>query len=544
MVKNDDLSLPDSLKTQLTKFIGDLKAYNAKREYPRPEKDYRFLHDFYTRFFADRNKRADEVISSDYSRVKEIANAQFPATTLWNLCMDGRVLAVLINGASAGVGSSIRVPGGILREFVYGTNGKLTLIENSNFAFIMRRALKRFKTKKIFEVYDSHVGCAARKGEEMSHGKIPEDAGLLADVIYKKQMAEATIAFVQKHFSDSIWIVPIQTSFDPHSGFMYMGLETDAALAYAQEHGGEYTEEVIRELVEKERILSTEYLISQTGLENIFKKYVFPLEWQKKYSESARIFWENIEAFKNDAMPLFTKAVLTVYPHLKTENPEMQDELKERALLLLTNAYSGYLHNKQHIGTGTESNERYRYPYGVHREEGIKVSEGGYPPYEISMFVVFSLDIKNLPANIELAAGLVRSNRREKRVYDRSETYKSTEEFVEAPVPVVVQEIIREKVTDEEWEELGKVEWKDLPHNWNTLSDKEFFTYLQRKTNMSIAVANGINRLRERMAFLYDPEHPTSGHLVQQYKVALPVVVGINRKNYFIIPFVKLGFPE
>src|SRR5690606_36982889 len=103
------------------------------------EKDYIFLKDFYLRFLADRNTRSDDVSSTEYAQIKKLANEQFPAVTLWNFCMDGRVLSVLSNGASAGVGSSVRVPGGILREFVYGDDGKLMLLENSNFAFIMRR---------------------------------------------------------------------------------------------------------------------------------------------------------------------------------------------------------------------------------------------------------------------------------------------------------------------------------------------------------------------------------------------------------------------
>lgn len=536
-----------TLKRQLEDFIDDLEAYNKKREFPRPGKDYDFLRDFYTRFFKDRNARAFEVSSSEYKKVKDLANQQFPAVTLWNLCMDGRVLAVLINGASAGVGSSIRVPGGILREFVFGEDGKLALLENSNFAFIMRRALKRFNTKTIYEVYDSHVGCAARNAEEMAFGKLPRDAGLLTDVLYKKQMAQATLNFVAKHFRDTIRIVPIQTSFDPHSGFLYMGLETKKALSYAGTHGGEFDEEVLQALVEQNIILSTEQLIDRANLEEIFRDHVFSLNWKENYQQSAKHFWENIALFRDRVLPGIGKKILQIYPELAEPTQSAKEELAERAILLLTNAYSGYLHNKKHLevhaaGALEEEEEYHKYPYGVHREEGIKVSEGGHPPYEISTFVVFSLDTKNLPGNIELAAGLIRNNRREKRVQDRSRLYTSTQEFVEAPVPVVVQEIVREEISEEEWERVSEIKWGDLPKNWDTMSEKDFFIYLQRKSNMSLAIAKGLNHLRERVAFLYDPEYPTSEHLLSGAKAALPVIVGLNRKNYFVIPFVKLGF--
>ncbi len=530
--------LLNNLHKQIDQFISNLEAFNQKREFPRSSKDYTFLKNFYTSFFENRNERSEEIGSPEYAEVKKIANAQFPATTLWNLCMDGRVLAILINGATAGIGSSVRVPGGILREFVYGEDGKLTLLENSNFAFIMRRALKKFKTKKIFEVYDSHIGCAARKGEEMSQGKIPQDAGLLQDVLYKKQMAEATIQFVRKNFSESVNIIPIQTSFDPHTGYLYMGLETENALSFVQEKGGEFTEEVLKELVENNLIIYTEKLITDAELVGVFEKYSFVLDWKKNYVQSAKLFWNNINEFKNLVIPQIKNVLFEVYPHLKEDTKDAEEELLERAMLLLTNAYSGYLHNSGVI----DEHEHHKYPYGVHREEGIKVSEGGYPPYEISMFVVFSLDVKNLSANIELAAGLVRSNRREGRVVDRSQIFETVEEFAQAPVPIVVQEVVRDEIDDSEWEIVSQIDWKDLPSNWDTMSEKEFYNYIQRKSNMSIAMANGLNRLRERMAYLYDPEQPTSGRLVQQFKVALPVVVAANRMNYFIVPFTKLGF--
>lgn len=537
---SESKTLPENLKEQVHSFIKQFESYNKKRQFPRDKKDYLFLEDFFVQFIKDRNKRADEVSSLEYKKVKKIANAQFPSITLWNLCMDGRVLAVLMNGASAGVGSSVRVPGGLLREFVYGENGNIFLLENSNYAFILNRALKKFGTKKIFEIYDSHIGCAARKAEEMAHGKLPNDAGLLQDVIYKKQMANATVNFVKEHLNSDFSVIPIQTSFDPHNGFMYMGLETEKALSYAKKGGNEYTDELLKKLVEKKIIISTEDLIKKIGLNILFSKYSFMLDWKSQYLQSSKQFWITISKIKSESLPLIKKELLVIYPHLSSKRIEAQDELTERAMLILTNAYSGFLNNN--MQQEKKVGQHYSYPFGVHREEGVKVSEGGYPPYDISMFVVFSLDNDNLPANIELAATLVRNNRREGRVLDRSKTYSSQQEFAEAPVPVVIQEIVREKIEDREWEKLSQIDWGDLPGDWDTLSTKKFFEYLQKKANMPISVANAINSLRERMMVLYNPQQPTSGHLVQNFKIALPLIVGSNRRNFFVVPFLKLGF--
>lgn len=529
------------LREQVASFIEELENYNKKHEFPRHERDYRFLEDFFIRFFEDRNYRASEVESEEYKNIMQSASEQFPATTLWNLCMDGRVLAVLVNGASAKIGSSVRVPGGILREFVYSQNGKLMLIEDSKFAFIMRRALERFKTKKIYEVYDSHIGCAARKAEELSHGKDPHDAGLLADVLFKREMAEATMDFVNKHYSDNVKIIPIQISFDPQKGFLYMGLETSNALAYAQENGGEFTKEVLDELVDKKLIISTEQLLEHALVSKLFKKYSFDLNWGSDYTNSAKNFWQSIAEMKKEILPVIYESLISIYPHLAGKGLDEKEELEERGILLLTSSFSGYLNNKYYLSDSPNKGISV-YPYSIHREEGVKLSEGGYPPYKISMFVVFSLDEKNLPANTELAATLVRTNRKEKRVIDRSGNFSDAQEFSEAPVPVIVQEIVREKISDEEWQKLMAIEWKDMPEMWDTMTDNDFFMYLQKKTNMSIVAAGAINNLRKRMAMLFDPDQPTAAHLVLNYKVALPVIVGSNRKNYFLVPFVKLGY--
>lgn len=523
-----------SLDTQVLTFIDQLEGYSRKQKRNYSEKNYQFLRDFYLRFFNDRNKRSAEVTSSHYESIKQLAVSQYPAPTLWDLCMDGRVLAILINGASAGVGSSVRVPGGILREFVRGTDGKMKLIEHSNFAKLLDRVFARFTTDTIYEVFDSHLGCAARKAEELAHGYDAEDSGLFADIVHKKEIAQAAEQYVLEKFNKKKKIVAIQTSFDPHSGYLYMALETDNALQFAREKGNVYTTAVLEELVQKGDILSAKVLVEDEEVTTCFKEHTFDLDWKGNYVVSAEKFWKNIADMKPLLSPYITKLLINIYPYL-AKTKDGKDELEERAMLLLTNAYSGYLNNLQ----GKDGRQ---YPYGVHREEGVKVSEGGYPPYEISMFVVFSLDKKNLPANIELASSLVRNNRKEGRIIDRSKTYLSVKDFVMAPVPVVVQGLVRETVSEKEWEEASRIDWSDLPKNWDMMSAPDFYGYLQTKGNMSIAIANGINRLREKMTVLYDPDNPTSAHLIEQYKVALPVIVGKNRMNHFIVPFLKLGF--
>jgi hypothetical protein len=320
-----------------------------------------------------------------------------------------------------------------------------------------------------------------------------------------------------------------------------MGLETDAAIAYAKkvaeriESGGnegyqwQYTNDILEHLVTEEKIISTKYLVKDPTIEKILNVHIFTPDWQHTYVYSAKRFWEGVVACKPELTQILKEKLIHIYPHL--QEIKFKDELDERVMLLLTNLFSGYLLN--HSG---------HYPYGEHREECVKVSPGGFPPYDISAFVVLSSDEKNLMSNIQLSVSLVRSNRKAQRVQDRSGLFSSLTAFVQAPVPIILQEIIREPLTNHEWDALANIDWEDLPNNWEKMSDVVFFRYLQKKGEVHIAAALAINNLRRRMSILFDPDHVTSERLVSQHITALPTVMDAGRRTHFIVPFVKLGF--
>lgn len=537
MKKNKSLK-NSKVEKQIIHFVSKLRAYNRKKEFPQEKRAYELIQDFFIRFVKDRNSRAEEVNSSEYQNILQLAKKQFPVPLFWNLCMDGRVLAVLMNGATAKVGSSIRVPGGILREFVRGEDGRLRLISDSNFSKLLHRLLIQQHHSKVAEIFDSHIGCAARLAEEQAHGNNPSDHGLFQDVLYKKQMSHATKHFIEKEYRGRKEIIIIQTSFNPRNGFLYMGLETDGAIQYGLTKGSEYTYETLEALIADKKIISTQELAQSSLLHAQFEKYNFRPDWKLNYVDNAKSYWNAIASMKDDVLPYIQERISVIYPTIS------RDELNSRAIILLTNAFSGFLHNYNYDGPSKSYSEHdisQHYPYGIHKEEGIKVSEGGFPPYVLSMFVVFSLDEKNLTHNIELAASLVRSNRLEGRIEDRAGLYTNKVEFSKAPVPVIVQEIVRFGVTDEEWKKLSNIEWNDLPATWNIMSDASFTTYLQSKGVNNLSAALGINNLRRRMAVLFDRENPTASHLVENYKIALPVIIGGDRYTHFVVPFIKLG---
>lgn len=531
-----------SLTKQVEQYIDSLKAYNALRPRPRFTKDYLYLEKFFLDFIRDQNKRALEIESEKYKTILFFAREQFPLRTMFNLCIDGRTLPVLEFGASAVFGSSVRVPGGMLRDFIRGTDGQLKLSAGSYYAKLLHKAFKRHEVTRLAEVYDSHVGCAARLVEEQAKGRNPGDAGLFSDISHKKQIAEATSRYCQTRWKGQKMVVPVQVSFDPQSGYLWMGLETEKALEFVLRRGKEFTQEVLLDLLKQGKVISTKHLASIPQIKRVLEEYFFPLDWKSNYITSADQFWHAVAAMKSVIYPLLESEVLRLYPHLKENATAQILEKEERIMLLLSNLFSGFLHTHSVKGKGSKHLFVSSYPYTAHEEEGVNVSEGGYPPNDIAMFVVFSLDTKNLSTGIELAASLVRKNRTDGRVVDKYGIFSDRREFVEASVPVVMQEIVRDVVSIEEWKFVESVSWEDLPENWEKMTDAAFLKYLHEKAPLPAGVILGVNNLRRRMAVLYDLGSPSSSHIIEHYKVVLPIITGRYRMHHFIVPFVKHGF--
>ena len=181
------------------------------------------------------------------------------------------------------------------------------------------------------------------------------------------------------------------------------------------------------------------------------------------------------------------------------------------------------------------------YPYGIHNEEGVKISEGGHPTYDITMFVVYPGDVDS----VETAAKIVRENRLNEKVWDRLGGYKGDPEgFSKSPVPVVMQEIVRETdtntVKEDQWEALRNVDWSDIPARWEKMSREAFDEYIVSKGIDSHLIATHIHALRDKMIGIY--AHRVVGmHLRQLYKTILPAICDQNRNFQAIIPFVKVG---
>lgn len=554
---NSDILLSDEVRTQISDFVKLLEEYNGvlPSQIMRSSQDYKFLRNFFTEFVIDRNSRAEEVKSKEYRRVLEKAHKILPMDTQSVMCIDGRVKMIHAFGFSADIGNAIRKPGGILKEFIRGKDGQLKLDQDSIFAQQLESAISRGKF--LAEIFDSHYLCAARRREEMQGGKNPKDGGLFSDVLHKKEMVGATKEYVLGKKFDIHSLFLIQTTFNPITGYMYMGLETDRAINYAKNFAKEsgnglpvYSKNVIKALVEDGLIISTGILKENKTARSMFDKYRFHISWKRDYVNSADRFWGGISEMKNILIPIFKENLISIYPELSGDDDYSKRELEERAILLLANTFNAYLHNAEHSEDeylniqDDEYEGQHHYEYDTHREEGVKISRGGHPVYDIAMLVIDSEDKENMAADLEFGAGIVRENRLLGRISDSSKTYKNPDEFAVAPVPVVMQEIITDsRLSGEDWEILKNIDWsglQDLP--WDSWTSTEFAQYLEMKALLPNSIANAIDRLRINMFTIFDRRSQSASHLINQLKVALPVICGPDRETHAVIPFVKLGY--
>jgi hypothetical protein len=475
-----------------------------------------------------------------------------PMNTLAVMCMDGRVKMIHAFGFSADIGSAIRKPGGILKEFIRGKDGKLKLERGSTFAQQLESAMAR--GEGTAEVFDSHYVCAARGREEKARGKSPSDGGLFSDVLHKKEMAEATKAYVAASHLDSRNLATIQTTFNPITGYMYMGLETDDAIEFARERAGKadpvFSKEVIEGLIAEGKIISTGALIDNPVVRAAFDEQFFAISWKDDYVNSAKNFWEGIASMRDSLLPIFKRGLTSIYPEFHSEDRVSRRELEERAMLLLSNTFNAYLHNRDHSEkeylqmSDDDYEAQQHYVYDTHREEGIKVSRGGHPVYDIAMLVIDSEDKESMSSDVEFGGGIVRDNRALERITDSSGIYATPEAFAVAPVPVVVQEIISDpRITDREWEALHEIDWTGIENEpWDTWTTTEFERAVNKRGVVVGPILTGLDNLRMIMATLYNRRSPSSSHLLTHIKVALPIMCGPDRETHAVIPFVKLGY--
>lgn len=547
----------DRIALQMDDYLSLRNQVQETHGFPRPEREKRFLHTMFRDIVDERNARASDLASEEVQEAEAIANNIFPLPLYGFLCIDSRVTATTMYGLVA-AGRITRVPMGDIFEFEQSENEGLVLREDATFDALLEQAFSQDDV--ISQDLDSHHGCAAREREENDKGKEPEDHGLLEDVMRKKRIATAMIEHVATNYPGKT-IVPIQTSFDPHTGWMDMGLELDGSLQQAQERGG-FDQELLGELRGSRQILNTRNILQDSRIRQLFEARIIPnLDWgsHDQYRESVNIFWKNVFAMKEEGL------IDVVKEHVRNLYGDRSEiEIEQRAAMLAAGAYNGFLLNYG----------RRHYPYAEHKESCVIVSEGGKGPFNRNSSFSVSRGASNeLSANMRLAGSIVRDNRKAGRITDYTGAYTGIEQFRAAPVPTMLEVVVR---NDEniDWEKAAQIDWSDIPDNWDSMNTPAFLSYLYGKGIVPEEIMNvislkdstgkwsdeefsralktlkiklpplalGMNALREDMKGIYSPQYRIHKFVESGQIEVLPVISDRHRRIQTIPPFIHTGY--
>lgn len=480
----------------------DLMRQSSVREHRE------FLEKQFMRFVTERDTRASAIQSPEIQKAREIARSLFPVQPTGILCFDGRHGPAVKWGIPGRAGKFLRLPGGNPLAFVQSKDGHgLRLLEKSEFGRVFSKLLSGADIKT--EILDSHLHCAAREREEVSKGEKPSDHGLWADVVRKRDIGKAMTNFAKKHFPNRRFF-PIQVSYDPHSGYGYMGLET--TLEETSKTG--FTEEVLEKLSQKGEIISTKLLGERPDFaETLKRESPQSFDLVANYPNSMMAFWETMDRIKI-LLPSIRKALLGIYPNMKEGDPECE----ERAILLLANLLSSHLNNRQ------------QFPFKDHQEEIIVVTEREHGPFGMMSFPVFGNDLVALAHDVIFASSIVRGTR-EKGII---------EGLPKDPVPVVIQEIVRVEYEDSVWNTIRDWDFTSLSKLDYDATTEDVLKMLDPRIPHGISM--GIGKLWEKMRILFNPKREAASHITGGNIVVIATVCDGYRRTRLVLPFVLNGY--
>lgn len=545
------LELPEignGLEQQLENYISVVAKLDKERGGPTnidgETKKLAMLYFKLRQFVYSRDHRLDEIASSEVQEAIKTKTVLFPyGVPRLLLCLDGRVLSKLFAGLH---GNALRMPAGDSSEFRPCRQGTNLFLSEGQITKVINEVFKH--QDKLCEVFDSHVGCAARKlaAEEKKGSTIP-DKGLSEDVKRKKDMAAALQKYVEHKYSGTKKVIVLQTSFDPHSGYMYMGLERKECLDDSRVISEGYTEKVLTALVQENKIISTKELAEKVFTDLFLKNY-FTINYETDYVKSSLNFWNNIKGMSDKALPAIKEKLASVFSRevYSLSEEEKNKELEQRAVLLLANAYNAFLHNRERDGSPRE------YAYEKHDESVIVATLSEKGPFDRARS--FSLNPQNpdLSGDIYLAKGLIQGNRREGRM---SVTEKEAvevlyggkkEDYVNNPIPVIFFERLETQPDLLAVQALQTADWSDLAvKNWFGMDEKEFDAYLEEKVpNIPLKIARKINELRQRAISLYKPGQKSTEALLDGRLVPVWILTGPDRRTLAVLPFSAKGYEE
>lgn len=518
---------------------------DKQREIRRDPRAHAMTHYKLMQWFATREARFKEMQSEDILNAeafqRELYSRGIPKGSI---CIDVRVSLKLLAGLHEG---AFRTPAGD-NDIDFLPSEKpgdfLFVKPNGEFAKMLDRAFASHHV--VIEILDSHMGCAAARTRVQEQTRTsPPDHGLRDNVLKKKRMDRAMIEYCVVNHPGK-YILPIHTSFDPHSGFLFMGLEKDETLNDERVLQNGYTEPILRELAREGKIISTQLLLDDPLIRAFLETYYFDMNLTERYAHDTLRLWTKLQGMSHDALPIIEKKLIAVFPELKSDG--RSEERRERALLLLTNTFIAFLHNYREDGTTKP------YSYGVHNESVIAVTRSSKDPY--SAACAFNDDPRspNISGVINFAEGIIRDNRTRGDMSNPERSAVRTlygaggREHIENPVLVFLFERVEngdQQPSPELVQKLRNADWSALSKtpSWMYLSKDRFFTYLDNTVaDIPEHIKEIINTLRMRAIELYQPGHPATEGLLSGRLVPVWTLAGPNRETLALFPFMAKGY--
>ena len=513
------------------RYIGAFERIHGKLS----DAEAAFLTSSLENFVASRNDRARDMLSEEVLESIRIEQRLLPCgLPRTMLCVDGRVLAKLVASLHGG---AIRTPAADNAEFLPSSDEDRLFLSEGELARVLRGAF--LDREMVTWVLDSHLHCAARKALSTEiRGETPLDDGLLDDVLRKRKMAEALHSFVRKNFNSRKRLVLIHTSFDPHSGYLFMGLEKENVVNDARVVQKGFTEEILSRLVEEGKILSTEQWSREGGmLFDVFSRHAFDLDYESTYRASTLLFWQNLEKISQESLVLVEQETVRVFPELRDDS----NVLRERSILLLANAFTAFLLNR-----------RTEYPYSEHDESVVVVTSGDRGPYD--RMRSFSVDPynPNLSFVIKFVEGLIRSN----RLAGRSSAMESRiiadlfgdmpKSYVLSAVPVFFFRKLEQTCSSETARVLGETDWSDIATlPWMDMSSEDFQSYVERKVpKLSDDIREKIELLRRDAQAIFQPGLSATDDLLSGRLLPVFALRSFEHEIIALFPFLAKGYRE
>ncbi|MBI4253263.1 hypothetical protein HY623_03770 [Candidatus Uhrbacteria bacterium] len=544
----EHLELPEveqSFEKLVHDYLNACLHLDRLREAQRDPRAYAMTHYKLIQWFATREARFQEMQSEDIKNAESLQRELYPrGIPKGSICIDVRVSLKLLAGLHEG---SFRTPAGDNDiDFLPSEKPGDSLFVQSGgeFAKMLDRAFA--SQDVVIEILDSHSGCAAARSRVQEKIRVsPADNGLRDDVLKKKRIARAMTEYCVVNHPGK-YVIPIHTSFDPHSGFLFMGLEKNEVINDARVVQNGYTEPLLHELASEGKIISTQLLLDDPHIRALLSTYFFDMDLACRYAHDTLRLWTKLQGMSHDALPLIEKKLTAVFPELKSEGKS--EERKERALILLTNTFIAFLHNYH------DDDSKKPYPYGVHDESVIVITRSEKGPYAAAR--AFNDDPRSpkISEVIIFEEGIIRDNRTRG---DMSEPEKNAvralygadgREHVGNPVLVFFFERIEngdEQPSPELVHKLRSADWSTLSatNDWMTMSKYQFFSSLDSiVAGIPEHIKKLINTLRERAIELYRPGQSATEGLLSGRLIPVWTLAGPNRETIALFPFMAKGY--